>query len=171
MNHGWKSWVYIHTSTDMCVCVCMWVCEKQCWKKWRTSWWLGRLQVEDAYWNVSIFMYFFLLFVSMKNTSTAWPVLSPMDNHWSSMCPPTPPPCLLVNGHPSDCQGISQVVQLTLTYTNRVVWGSISSSLVGTGRVWNPVTARMALGVSYSPPPHFWLKMLRLPPLYLLAPL
>lgn len=41
-------------------------------------------------------------------------------------CPP-PTPCLPVNGHPSDCQGISQVVaQLTLTYFIHMVWGSIS---------------------------------------------
>merc|ERR1712035_244581 len=59
-------------------------------------------------------------------------------------------PCLPVNGHPSDCQGISQV-QLTLTYFTCVVWGSISSPLVSVtvetrGLVWNTVIAFMAAG-------------------------
>lgn len=65
--------------------------------------------------------------------------------------PSSSTPCLPVNGHPSDCQGISQVVQLTLTYSLRVVWGSISSPLVSDmvemqGLVWNTVIACMAVG-------------------------
>lgn len=119
----------------MCVRVC--VCERgiaetneghpddldSC--KWR------RLTETYQYW---CFFFCFVSFslimrVCMKNTSTAWPALSPVDKRWSSMCPYTPPPppntpCLPVNGHPSDCQGISQVVvQLTLTYFTCVVLG------------------------------------------------
>lgn len=65
--------------------------------------------------------------------------------------PSSSTPCLPVNGHPSDCQGISQVVQLTLTYSLCVVWGSISCPLVSVtvemqGLVWNTVIACMAVG-------------------------
>ena len=62
-------------------------------------------------------------------------------------------PCLPVNGHPSDCQGISQVVvQLTLTYFTCVVLGvhllSFSAPVAADTRslVWNTVMARTAVG-------------------------
>lgn len=45
-------------------------------------------------------------------------------NTGQACAPPPHTPCLPINGHPSDCQGISQVVvQLTLTYFIRVVLG------------------------------------------------
>lgn len=71
------------------------------------------------------------------------------EQHWSSMCALYP--CLPVTRYPSDCQGISQVVQLTLTYFICVIWGSITfpsvSVMVDTqGLAWNTVIACMAGG-------------------------
>jgi len=130
-GYGWKWWVYIHISMDLwhlnnvctCLFVCMWVSvwARQCWKKWRTSWWLGQLQTKEAYRDLSILMVFCLFFfacVCMKNTSTVWPTLFSGQTLVKLVTPPSPSTtCLPVNGHPSDCQGISQVVvQLTLNY-------------------------------------------------------
>lgn len=127
-SFGWKCWVYTHNSMDLwhlnnactCLCVCEWV--RRCCKKWRTSCWLGQLQVQEANGDLSILMFLFFNFnfyVCMKNTSTVWPTLFSGQTLVKHVPPlPFPPtPCLPINGQPFDCQGISQVVvQLTLTY-------------------------------------------------------
>lgn len=95
---------------------------------------------------------FFCVYV-WRITSIAWPVfsLSFERTNTGHACAPSSTPCLPVNGHPSDCQGISQVaVQLTLTYSLVVVWGSISCPLVSIKvetqeLVWNVVIACMAV--------------------------
>lgn len=104
MNHRCKCiiispWTCDTWITCVCVRVCVWA--RRRWKKWRTSWWLGQLHVEEAYGGLStlMFIFMFVLFarVCMKNTSTAWPVLSPVDKRWSSkytpltLQPPFPP--------------------------------------------------------------------------------
>lgn len=137
-----------------CAHVCMCVCKRGIAERneghpddlescmWR------RLIETYQYWWV-FFCFCFFQCVCMKNTSTAWPVLSLMDKHWPSI--PSLPSSLFVNRHTSDCQGISHVgVLLTLTYFICVVWGSISFSLlsvmVGTqGLVWNTVKALLAV--------------------------
>lgn len=158
MNHRCKCIIISPWTCDTCVCVRVCVWARHRWKKWRTSWWLGQLHVEEAYGGLSTltFIFMFVLFarVCMKNTSTAWPVLSPVDKRWSSKYTPLSlqPPFLhsLFTCY-SDCQGISQLVQLTLTDFLRVVWGSICSPLVSVsvdeqGLVWNTFIACTAVG-------------------------
>lgn len=115
---------------------------------------LGQLQVEKAYGDLSILMfsfcpfYFFGACMYEEYLHSLTSSLS-SEQHWSSMCALYP--CLPVTRHPSDCQGISQVVQLTLTYFICVIWGSITfpslSVMVDTqGLAWNTVIACMAGG-------------------------
>lgn len=157
-----NAWVYIHISMDLWhlnnayACLCVRVCERgraerneghpddldSC--KWR------RLMETYQYWCFFCFLFFFVCVYVWRIP----PQLDQFSLQWTNTgqaCAPPSTPCLPVNGHPSDCQGISQVVQLTLTYFNCVVWGSISFPLVSVkvdtqGLVWNTVMACMAAG-------------------------
>lgn len=62
MNHRCKCiiispWTCDTWITCVCVRVCVWA--RYRWKKWRTSWWLGQLHVEEAYGGLSTLMFIF----------------------------------------------------------------------------------------------------------------
>lgn len=110
------------TCAHVCLCVCEWVYERGSAERNEghpddlDSCKLRRLIETYQYWW--FFVCFFFACVCMKNTSTVWPTLFSGQTLVKLVTPPSPSTtCLPVNGHPSDCQGISQVVvQLTLNY-------------------------------------------------------
>lgn len=165
-----KSLVCIHISMGtwvLCVCACFYVCEEgtaernegHLWDLGSCKW---RRLTESSWYCVLVFFFPQCVYVWRIPPQLDQFSLSLVDKHWSSRCPllfssPSLTFCLPVNGHPSDCQGISQaVIQLTLPYFSPVAWGSISffpplSVTCEMQRlVWNTVVTWLAVQASYT---------------------
>lgn len=101
------------------------------------------------YWCIFRFYFFWRVYEEYLHSLTS----SLSGGH--TMVKRVPPPLLFVylfNRHPSDCQGISQVViQLTLTRSSDVIRGSspcpsVSAIVETHGLVWNTLIACLAAG-------------------------
>lgn len=126
----------------MCVCVCERVCVSEALLKEMKDILMTWTAASGGGWwrliNIVVFFFFSFFFCACMYEELP-PQLDQFSHQWTNAGQACVPfllrlllllhystPCLPVNGHPSDCQGISQV-QLTLTYFTCVVWGSISS--------------------------------------------